>query len=340
MQQERDRLPLSDADLISVSSPPFRPDTKLPRTKFTYALCGGGIGDYIHWIAGLRYAIKINKHLEGVIVCFPFFEDLARLWLSDLAPRFTLYVTKDLWKDLESIGYPACVPDGKQFANATGFHLTRLGFIYYTQKGDYPKDERTLPIIRGDETDLSKFNLPVNYAVITTEATADNRRFPARYVNALTFYLIQRGITPVFLGKKDLAPDYQSEASEGLQMTGIMDLREKTTLVEAACILAGGMAVMGLDNGLLHLAACSRVPVGFIFTNVAPELRIPYRQKGTTTAAISPPEDLTCRHCCSRMPTLPGHDYKRCLYGDNFCVTSFKEDDLIAVLQRLIEQGD
>lgn len=329
-------------DRLILPSPPFRAGTEINAQPYSLVFNAGGIGDYIHWTPALRWVISRNPHIHGHILSSPYFADLARLWFADLAPRFSVSeYHEDAVTDNEIVRRTnAVIPDGKQYYNACGYHLTDVGFAYFNQGSlDVPDSAKILPVIRGDEVSVSRFNLPEDYAVVTVLATAENRRLPAETINRLVEEIQERGLTPVFLGRDKLAPGYEATPSDGIFTEGVLDLRNKTTLTEAAVILARARFVIGLDNGLLHLACCSTVPVIFLFTNVDPRLRVPKRRAGATTVIVTPSKELTCRFCGTTMRYLTGHSFDTCLYGDNICTKSFDLPQLTEIMSKII-RGD
>lgn len=330
---------------IEAAFPPYRRGTKIAKIKMALIYNAGGIGDYIHWTGAIKYAIDSNPHIEGYVVAPEYFYDLADLWLGNYSERFKVIShTGELKGNKLLEECAAIIPNNQQLANACGFHLTELGFIYYTQKKHIVKGYETIPIIKGNEADISHFNLPKDYVVIPTEATSENRRIPSETINAITKHLISRGITPVFLGKHKITEAYKASGDADINVRGTMDLREKTSLREAACIMARAKFVLGLDGGLLHLACCSMVPVIFAFTTVHPEFRVPKRQAGAKTTVVVPPENLECRFCNSGDPhTLKamsyviGHDFKNCLYKDNLCTKLIEARTFIPIIDKLLE---
>lgn len=333
-QFHRNRLKEKKLNGVALNLPHYRDGTRIKGVRISLAYNNGGIGDYIQWTTAIRYAIETHRHISGLIIVPDFFADLAKLWLSNLAPRYRIHVTKNITEDPAIQNEPLRVPDESQSANACGWSLFQLGFIYYVGI-DYIPESSRIPEIRGDETSVERFNLPESYAVITTEATVENRTLRAGVINQIARNLHGRGITPVFLGKSAMSENYISRASDGIDIRDVIDLREKTTLVEAAIILARAKLVLGLDNGLLHLACCSETPVIFAFTTVDPKHRIPPRKKGAKTFVITPPENLKCRFCQSNMKYLIGHHFSKCLYEDNLCCDLIKAESFIRVIDSL-----
>jgi ADP-heptose:LPS heptosyltransferase len=325
---------------IKLPSPPYLPGTDVNEQKFSLVFNAGGIGDYIHWVPAVRWAIEQNPQINGYVLTPPYFAELARHWIRD--PRFTIheYTENEVTANKYVKKTVAIIPDGRQYHNACGYHLTDVGFAYFNQGAlDVPDSARVLPVIRGDEVSVAHFGLPEDYAVITVMATAENRRLPADSVNRLVAEVQERGLIPVFLGKSNLAEGYSALPSDGIFTEGVIDLRNKTTLLEAACIMARSRFTLGLDNGLLHLASCSKTPVVFLFTNIDPRLRVPRRQPGSVTVTVTPPESLTCRFCGTRMRYLPGHSFDTCLYKTNDCTKSFDLDQITEIISKII-RGD
>lgn len=321
----------------------FRPGTRLPEHRIAFVLNAGGIGDYIHWTRAIQWAVSEHKNLSGFVVTPTFFADLARLWFAEYAPRFSVKVCDDLSRlqeDPEMHGVGMRFPTAYESMNAIGWHLFPLGFAYYGSTDRVPPEWNTLPPIRGDEAVSPIYAKLHNYAVITVNATSPVRTLPSQTVNEIALWLRSRGVTPVFLGKRSLLGDYGAETPEGINFSLGVDLREKTNLVEAAVVMARAKAVVGLDNGLLHLACCSSVPVVFAFTTADPRHRVPPRQKGAKTVVITPPESLSCRFCQSNMKFLIGHDFRNCVYGDTLCCKLLTSDPFITALERIISPSN
>jgi len=321
------------------NSPPFREGTAINRNRFLLLYNAGGIGDYIHWTRPIQWICENVSHAEGTILSPPYFAELAEHWLGKYSPRWKVESRPDVTENEIFKNWNGAIraPDSRQLANACGFHLTQLGWIYYPGMDHVPKGWEGLPRIEGDEADLSAFGLPADYAVLTTNATSAVRRLSNSAAQGILSAMREKGQTPVLLGKKDLGCiDYGSKEIEGLDLTGCIDLRERTTLLEAACVMARARYVAGLDNGLLHLACCSDVPVIFAFTTVDPRHRVPQRRVGTKTVTIVPPEDLKCRFCQSQMRFLVGHNFSTCIYGDAACCELLGAEPFRSAVEKIL----
>lgn len=268
----------------------------------------------ICWTPGLRYAIESNPQISGLIVTPPMFEELARLWLSDLVPRFKIHVSPAWHEDSALVGYRIVIPTEAQFANVNTMNSFELGFLYYAGVcgAGIPPHIR-LPFIGGNE--CATFKQPnVKYAVIVSQGTVPSRTMPEAHVRRLYEGLTARGILPVYLGKGP----------------GFLD----TTLTEAAVIMANAQGVFGLDNGLLHLAQCSKVPVFALHTTIDPRLRASPRQPGARTYYFSvDPKKLDCLFCHSKMRYID-HDFTTCLRGHYSCAEGFNPDIMLRTFDK------
>lgn len=329
----------TEGGLIKAPTPPYREGTEFQPHRFNFIYNCGGIGDYIQWTPAIRWAILNHPYLSGYIHTPRYFEELARLWLSDLAPRYEIISGGKFEEDERIAGKQGLAPDLKQFANASGMHLFTLGWVYYTQSDVVQKGFEVVPEIRGDEAPVSRFNLPENYACIPITATAANRRLTGRAIEEISKYLVKKGITPVYLGKKELAADYSGTAEECDLSYGI-DLREQTNLIQAACVMAHSRLTLGLDGGLLHLAACTKAPVIMGFTSVDPRVRVPPRKAGRYTAVLVPPRSLPCRFCNTEMRFLLHHDFANCLYKDDACAKMLGVESFIPAIERTLTESE
>lgn len=317
----------------------FRTGTERLPQRIGFAYNAGGIGDWINWTSAIQFAIEEHPHLSGKVGAPPHFIDLARLWLSQYAPRFEVVEIRS--SDFREMGdLPCRIPDANQYANTCSMPTFPLGFIYYAQTSKIPPAWKKLPEIRGDEVRLPDvFRGGLDYVVITPSAIVANKRLKAAAINELSEWLRSQNIWPVFLGKREVAPDHKGGTEEGLKTELGFDMLDRTTLPEAACIMANARAVIGLDNGLLHLAACSQVPIAWAFTTADPRWIIPPRPAGAKTLVLTPPESLECRFCHNRMLFTLGHNFRNCIYGDNLCTETYDGKTLIRAAEQVLMRG-
>jgi ADP-heptose:LPS heptosyltransferase len=177
--------------------------------------------------------------------------------------------------------------------------------------------------------------------LIISNAGLDNKKF-------IVFHMAQSGrnrtLSPDFwLQACKLAIDFGYEVINvgtfndfGMIGKHITDFRGKLSLHQTLRILERASCVIGSDSGMIHLAACTEVPIIGLFTCVKSEYRLPTRhgKKGWNFEAISTP--LECYGCRELEP--PPVFNNECKYGNYACTNSFTkqmvEDSLVRLLDK------
>jgi ADP-heptose:LPS heptosyltransferase len=306
---------------ISANPKIFLPGTQLEKQRAVFIFTKGGLGDYINFMSAVVWATKENPHLISHVLVNEPFKTVAEYIAKELpnctvhTPEYLRVIHKQYDKVL--IYYP-----DNQLINATGAHLMDLGFMYYAQVQKPPEGYGFLPEINYDKPWRWPELLDKPYAVFTPGATARARVVYAKYFNELVGYTISKGITPVFLGKREFVKDpkgegYKATFQDGYNLTKGIDLTEKTTLLEAVQIMSKACFVIGLDNGLLHFAGTTEAPIIFGHNVATVEHRAIRRRRGLTINIELKETDLSCIGCQSRMRYIVGHKFSRCLYGGN-----------------------
>lgn len=101
-------------------------------------------------------------------------------------------------------------------------------------------------------TDISRFDLPVKYALLVPGGSAHRpeKRWPAIRFSELAKYLDEKGITPVLIGGKAEA---EAIATITNACPNTIDLSSKTDFGDIASLGAGAVLAIGNDTGPLHL---------------------------------------------------------------------------------------
>ncbi len=184
------------------------------------------------------------------------------------------------------------------------------------------------------------------YVVVPTGFTAPARELPVGVINEIISGLLESGLKPVLLGassnKTGELSDIKADFNESINADSTVDLRNKTTLVECFNYLGNAEMVLGLDNGLLHLASMSDVPVIWAFSSVKPEHRVPLRSNGKNYV-IEPSSD--CRYCQSDNMYLI-HDYRVCYWADKekpkvkpyACTSSLTSKQFLGIVSEILKE--
>lgn len=307
----------------------FRPKSTIDsRTNANFVITNGGIGDFLAWLPALLFLRSVNPQLIGHVFSPSYFKPLVdnfienrlkEISLSQNSPNWQSYTMDEFRNNpLHRKARPTFAPHDQPI-NGMGAHLLDLGFIYFAALTPPPPEFNFYPTF--DLTTVFTTLFPENtpFAIITPGATYPNRQMPSSTFNEINLHLIKNGITPVALGAPSVGtrtvhfnPDYD--------FSNVIDLRGKTTLLQALKIMENAKLVIGLDNGLLHLAACTTTPIIFGYNIASPEHRRPRRKKGTILDIHPDPKVLTCTFCQSKMRFMFNHDFKDCLYKDNKCL--------------------
>jgi hypothetical protein len=306
----------------------FRPKTKHSVYKVNFFLQQGGLGDYICHMPAFEFLAETQFHLHGRLFVNPPFLDVAK-YIMKKYDHWEVHPAKGsekIMKQGEMILAPA---NYTKYTSACGAHLLDLGFMYYCNLHTAPPEYNRMPNL--EHHFEHSFELPEKYAVVTPGATAKARTMPANGFNSICDYLIEKGITPVFLGKKDFAytgkkSDYYAQISDEYDLKKGVNLLEKTSLFDAISIMQDAEMVIGLDNGLLHFASTTSVPI--IFGHSVTEVHHrEIRRKHGDTYNIAITDDLNCRACQSRMRFIVGHRFKYCVYDDYLCLDLLFKDN-------------
>ncbi len=174
--------------------------------------------------------------------------------------------------------------------------------------------------------------LPEKYIVVTPLFTSKTREWNGPSINETIKGIHEMGYKTVLMGRTEKAEVgngtfIRGGVPEGLDRSlATVDLIDQLTLSQCLDVLDRASAVVGLDNGLLHLAGCTDTPAVWAFTSVLAQHRIP---SGVKTEVVTP--DVDCYGCQSRVCMIR-HDFRQCPFGDYLCI---KEITFVKFLQAL-----
>lgn len=307
----------------------FRPKTPCIPMKMNFVFLNGGMGDYLTWLTPIRWLASEATWIEGTLVGPNYLREIAEYFLKPY-PKWSFEVYKSAMDGaLTKHPYRGPMELQRESLNATGAHLITCGWVYFTNKEKAPPGWEHYSQFK--QEDLDRVELPTeahnlnNYAVITTGITTNSRKVPGHYWNPVIDHVISKGLTPVFLGKSVVetgnASNIHTKFDPSVDTSKGLDLRDKTTLMQAASILSRAKVVIGHDNGLLHLAGMTSAPIVFGYNLASPEHREPKRPKGKVVNVHLNKDELSCNFCQSKVNFLIGYNFRDCMYGDNQCIT-------------------
>lgn len=306
--------------------------------EMNFIFLNGGMGDYIAWAQAVLWLASEATWITGTWVVPDYFLELATHWLKPY-PKWRVTTYSAIKGTPEHDGKPFRGPVNLQTEslNATGAHLFTCGWVYFTNKECAPPGWNHYPVL--ESADLAAVELPEaaaalpakKYAVITTGVTTNSRKIPGSYWNPIIEHVVSKGLTPVFLGKETVVTgnpkNIKTKFSEDIRYDLGVDLRDQTTLMQAAAVIDKAALVIGHDNGLLHLTGCTATPLVFGYNLASTQHREPPRRSGPTYNVHLTQQDLACNFCQSNMNFMIGYVFRECFYSDNKCIDLLFADD-------------
>lgn len=292
----------------------------------------GGMGDMVARLPAIKYMIEHFQQNIVQVYWHDYFVDVAKLLLPETVRLRHRTLTEMEWADTRV----PLLDFSPRHISSFSMHLTQNAFLMITNR--VMEERRNMTYLQAPVLDLPrKFDkrLLKNAVIITTGFTAPAREWPVEHINAVIAWCKRKKYTPVLLGNSqrvDLGNKGGVEASfktEELHTDGCYNLINKTSLIDAIAIIQRAKAVVGVDNGLLHLASCTPTPVVWGFTSVLAKHRLPTRPEGYKTAYVKP--DVSCYGCQSRAYFVT-HDFRKCLYGDYQCTKEMTGNKFIDAL--------
>ena len=124
-------------------------------------------------------------------------------------------------------------------------------------------EAQEIPAIRKKTEHLTGSAFPAKLAVIAPYSSKDVKSWPAAYFREVISGLGRDGFTVIIAGTKDDRDDSE-RMIEGLP-GNIYSFAGETSIRELAALVSVASVVIGVDTGVLHIAACFDVPVVAIF---------------------------------------------------------------------------
>lgn len=308
-----------------------------PKTKtINIIFMNGGVGDHIASLTAVNYITKQYPWITILLWTPDFLVDFSKNVLSETVQVKGFSQMKRSYEPTK----PTKTTQWDGHTSPMKIHLIDYAFLKLCDENPSIEHKNYLQV------DLTKIQvnhaLPDKYIVITTGYTAKVREFPAFSINEIVKYAKGKGYETVFLGqtqtKTGTSHTIKGNFDENIDFSAGANLIDQTTLLEAAGIMSDSKAVLGVDNGLLHVAGCTHVPIIAGFTTVSPQMRLPIRNNelGWNCYPIVPGIELNCSFCQEKTNFLFGHDYKNCMYKDNLCTSLMTADKFIKHLEDIL----
>jgi len=319
----------------------WRNGTELMQFRIKVVMNQGGLGDMITRLPVLTYVLKNYPHIMMDVYWYNYFLSFAKRVIPD-SPQINHRSMDDV-NLFSPYPYTTVIDFKPHYISSLAMHLISHAFLTLLDRNpqlnecNYPQLAPSAP--------NTPPNLPPNYVVVTTGYTSATRHWKGKYVNDFVRLVKQKlELDVVFLGKADSALNatvsVKADFDDTVDYTQGLDLRDKTTLFEAVEVMRGARAVVGLDNGLTHLAATTDVPIVMGFTTVDPRHRLPIRHNelGWNVETVTPFQTLECRLCQSNMGFVKW-DFRKCFYDDLTCLDHITGSRMFEALCKLLNKG-
>lgn len=217
----------------------------------------GGIGDQICAEPTLRFALDTFKGADVSIATeLPeLFSHLKFKKVYDLKkekPDYNKYLKFDTINNPESLTW--------EFVSHCVTHCVDFPTIC-SLRSTLPI--RYKPVILEPHVD-SKFDLlkyaSKEYVVIHAGKHWESKTFPVEYWNSILDAIIEKGLTPILIGK-------ETDATQGTVQTktnGCIDLRNKLKLMESVYLLQHSPYLICNDSSPMHMAVTGNARIAFI----------------------------------------------------------------------------
>jgi hypothetical protein len=310
----------------------FRPKTIMAPFRMNFIFLNGGMGDYAAWQRSIEWLCEKATWIHGALIVPTYFVEFAEHFIGK-HKHWTVCDYKSLEQipKVNELPFRGPVELQRESLNATGAHLATCGWVYFTNKEKAPPGYEYYS--QFEQSYLDGMELPDEakgleqgkYAIFTTGMTTDSRKVPPGGWVPIIQHVIDKGLTPVFLGKDTMitgnALNIHTSFDPSIDFTKGIDLRNKTSMLQAASIMSRAAFVIGHDNGLLHLAGCTEVPIIFGYNIALPEHREPLRKVKKTYNVVLNQKELACYGCQSEFNFLINFNFRKCLYDDLACMS-------------------
>lgn len=316
----------------------YRPDNIPPDNPINVAICGGGMGDAIAALPVCKHIF--NNYTKNHTITFwmpAYLKDLTKLALPGADVQSLSDIDKK-WQNRATV-----LTYQNAFPTYLRMHLTDYSSVKLID-GLLPNEEKNYL-----KPDLRQITLP-DYGydlskgvLITPYFTSRTRQMTSKLIDDISDYVLAKGYIPVYIGKsRTVVSDLNSEnvikgKHNDFDKTKGINLADRTSVLQCLKLISKSKAIIGIDNGLLHLAGMTNIPIIGGFTTVLPEARMPYRnnQLGWNYYPVTV-KGLECLGCQSNWTFQTNLDFTKCYYGDYKCVQDLSIEHFKEALDKVL----
>lgn len=282
----------------------------------------GGLGDCIARAPAVRTLLESQSDVQFRFYVQSIGLELYQHWFSGYK---NVEFIKNLTEAVDETG-----PGHVKSFDATkqlglGMHLVDHGYLALLERMPLPTDDKNY---------LSLAKVPFDhkdFVVLTPNYTAGNRTLADDQWEPLIDGILARGLEVHLCGS---SAGFDPLRGKYELLDKVTDMRNKhPSIVECAGYLANAKAVLGVDNGLIHVAACTEVPIVVAYTSQLPEYRVPIRKVGKieVVAATS-----ACNGCEVKLRFIENFNFKYCYTKTLECVKTITAERLLNALDKVL----
>jgi len=254
-------------------------------------------GDLLCSLVAVDYNIKNYTNVQFLVWVPNYMLDFAKHVLTPGAVIRPFSKAKNKYNEQ----LPGVSTKWTSFHTPMRTHPVDYAFHMLSDKHIYDLNQKNYLKIQPEKINISRFKLPEKYVVIAAAASVEVKKMPVETANKIINYVISKGYTPVFLGKREAetgVDGFKIKAYDiALNSDLGINLLDKTNLLESVKIIHEAKAIIGMDGGLVHLAGFTDTEIVAGFTLVSPDHIAPIRNGSQTYKfhAIEPDENIPNR---------------------------------------------
>lgn len=313
-------------------------NSKLEKTIYIVEHTQYGVGMSIQLLPVLLYIQSLGnevylKTMKEHVELIELFIDREYLYpYKKGMPEKNRWVSDPVWAnpgpDVSTVNSSIEGSEGPYASHAVDYYFRK--FCSDMHDKVIPMELKNYPRFPANKIDLSKFNLPEKYIVISPTSTKEGCKINEDVQLSIIQYLKNKGHNIVFVGAEYpmfLGDDQKIDASRKLTMSKKninkeINLINKTSLCEAVAILDNAECYIGPEGGLMNMCGLTDTPMVISYTNMSPKTRMPYRHNELGWEVYPVIPDVECRFCISNtshsITTI--NIMKNCLFDDFKCV--------------------
>jgi len=176
------------------------------------------------------------------------------------------------------------------------------------------------------------------YVVIGVGYAQKSRKLPVKAYNEIVKFCKKKGFEIVLLGSSRLPTSEHPIHFEEHPREGCIDLIDKTTIAGSVAVMNTAACVIGMDSGLIYLAAMTETPIVCGYTFVDPYYRMPFRRNemGWKFYPVEPTGD--CKYCSNDLAMFGVPFDSHCPKGKDFsCASSLTGKDFITAIKKSLK---